>query len=53
MTQEERKLAIEWFKDRYADTPMRGAKRMCELAVEALEKYEISLSQSENQAKQK
>ena len=46
MTNEECKLAIEWFKGRYANTPMRGAKGMCELAVEALEKYEEADSQT-------
>lgn len=53
MTQQECKSAIEWFKGRCANTPMRGgAKKMCELALEALEKYEILLSQTEHQAKQ-
>ena len=40
MTNEERREAAEWFRNRAKNCPMRGARRMYEIATEALEELE-------------
>ncbi len=40
MTNEERRKAAEWFRNRAKNCPMSGARRMYEIATEALEERE-------------
>lgn len=40
MTNEERRKATEWFRNRAKNCPMSGARRMYEIASEALEERE-------------
>lgn len=40
MTNEERRKATEWFRNRAKNCPMQGARRMYEIATEALEERE-------------
>lgn len=40
MTNEERRKATEWFRNRAKNCPMHGARRMYEIATEALEERE-------------
>lgn len=40
MTNEERRKATEWFRNRAKNCPMSGARRMYEIATEALEERE-------------
>jgi hypothetical protein len=41
MTKEERRKAVEWYRNRAKNCPMPGTRQMYEIAVEALEEPKV------------
>jgi hypothetical protein len=41
MTNEERRKAVEWYRNRAKNCPLPGARQMYEIAVEALEEPKV------------